>query len=116
MEAFDQEIPRPPLMNKEVKEQKLQLEAIGCSLPLLTDRVTRAEENLGGVYQKVLDMDDYMKTIEKALSCINFACKQCAARPARACLLAIPGWRVASDGHSTKVTVHFTLSLPIHLQ
>ena len=51
IEAFDQEIHKLPLMNKEAKEQK--------------ERTTKVEENLGRVDQKVIDMEDYIKIIEK---------------------------------------------------
>ena len=51
MEAFDQEICRLPLLNKEVKDQK--------------DRTIKVEENIGGLYQKVLDMEEYLKIIGK---------------------------------------------------
>ena len=65
VEAFDEEIQSLPLLKKEVRDQKQQMEGIGCSLPLLTERVTKLEENLGGMYQKVLDMEDYLKTLGK---------------------------------------------------
>lgn len=65
IDAFDQDVCGLPLLIKEVKEQKPQLDAIGCSLPLLTDRVTKAEGDFGGVYQKVLDMEDYLKLVDK---------------------------------------------------
>ena len=63
MEAFEDEIQSLPLRKKEIWDQKQQMEGIGCSLPLLTERVTKLEENLGGMYQKVLDMEDYLKTL-----------------------------------------------------
>ena len=65
IEAFDEEIQRLPVLNKEVKDQKQQMEGIGCFLPLLTERVTRLEENLGGMYQNAMDLEEYLKTIGK---------------------------------------------------
>ena len=51
LEAFDDEIYNLPLLNKEVKDQK--------------DKNTKLEENIGGLYQKILDVEEYMKIIEK---------------------------------------------------
>ena len=51
LEAFDQEIYNLPLLNKEVKDQK--------------DRTIKVEENIGGLYQKVLDIEEYLKIIGK---------------------------------------------------
>ena len=63
MEAFEEDIQKLPLVHKELKDQKQQMEGIGDSLPLLIERVTNLEENLGGMYQKVKEMEEYMKTI-----------------------------------------------------
>ena len=65
MEAFEEDIQKLPLVNKELKDQKQQMEGIGDSLPLLIERVTNLEENLGGMYQKVKKLEEYMRTIEE---------------------------------------------------
>ena len=65
VEAFDEDIQSLPLLKMEIKDQKQQIEGIGCSLPLLTERVARLEENLGGMYQKAMDVEEYLKTIGK---------------------------------------------------
>ena len=49
VEAFEEDIQKLPMMNKGLKYKKQQMGGIGCSLPLLTDRVTKLEENLGGL-------------------------------------------------------------------
>ena len=63
IEAFEEDFRRLPMMNNEQKYQKQQMEGILCSLPLLTDRVTKLEENLGGLYQTFMDMEEHMKAI-----------------------------------------------------
>ena len=54
-EAFELDTQRRPLMNKGLMGQKQQMKGIGCYLPLLADRVTKIEENLGGLCQKFMD-------------------------------------------------------------
>ena len=58
VEAFEEDFQALPLLKKDLRDQKQQMEGIGCSLPLLTERVTKVEENLSGMYQKVMDMEE----------------------------------------------------------
>ena len=69
LEAFDQEITSLPIIIKEMKEKKQQgeedrqkFEAIGLSLPLLTERVTKTEESIAHMYQKFMGIEESVET------------------------------------------------------
>ena len=70
--AFDQDIASLPVLIKEMKwkiqqgeEARATFEAIGLSLPLVTERVTKAEENMGDMCQKVMILEEKLETMNK---------------------------------------------------
>ena len=48
-------------MSKELEDKLDQVEAMNISMPILADRITKAEGNMGGIYHRMLDMEEYMK-------------------------------------------------------
>ena len=53
------------LSKKEIEDKFNQIEAMNISVPILAERTNRAEENLGGIYQKILNMEEKVETINK---------------------------------------------------